>query len=165
MSDVVSIFRGITRSPDGSRIRKGLRRAVGARTWYERGLAAEAGQDLDGARAAYARALVANPDLADASCNLGRLHHERGELAAAEACYRLAICGDRSVAVYWFNLGVAVEDQGRRAAAIGCYRAALALDDRLADAHFNLARLYEHAGDLESARAAIRHLRSYRQLG
>ena len=68
------------------------------------------------------------------------------------------------VAVYWFNLGVAIEDQGRRAEAIACYRVALSLDDRLADAHFNLARLYEASGDLESARAAVRHLRSYRAL-
>jgi tetratricopeptide (TPR) repeat protein len=156
MSDVVSIFRP---GP-----RKGLRRAVGGRTWYERGIAAEAGTDLDGARCAYERALIANPDLGDASCNLGRLHHEKGRLVDAEAFYRLAICADRTIAIYWFNLGVAIEDQGRRAEAIACYRTALAIDDRLADAHFNLARLYERSGDLDSAHAAIRHLRSYRSI-
>jgi tetratricopeptide (TPR) repeat protein len=165
MSDVVSIFRP---GP-----RKGLRRAVGGRTWYERGIAAEAGADLDGARCAYERALIANPDLGDAACNLGRLHHERGELATAESWYRLALCtvrrtahegADRAVAVYWFNLGVAVEDQGRRAEAIACYRAALAIDARLAEAHFNLARLYERAADVDSAHAAIRHFRSYRTI-
>jgi tetratricopeptide (TPR) repeat protein len=169
MSDVVSILRLV---PGG---RMGLRRAVGARAWYERGLGAEAAGDLEGARAAYERALRANPELGDAACNLGRILHERGELAAAEQWYRLALCGSRrspdgsrtasAIAVYWFNLGVAIEDQGRRAEAIACYRSALACDDRLADAHFNLARLYERAGDLESALAAVRHLRSYRSFG
>jgi tetratricopeptide (TPR) repeat protein len=155
--DVVSLLR--------LGARKGLRRAVGARAWYERGLRAEASYEYDQACAAYERALAANPELGDAACNLGRLLHERGDLVAAEAWYRLALCADRDVAVYWFNLGVALEDQSRRAEAIACYRTALDLDDRLADAHFNIARLYEHAGDAESARAAFRHLQSYRAHG
>lgn len=154
MSDIVSIFRP---GP-----RHGCRRAVGARDWYERGLAAEAGGDLDGACAAYRRALVANPDLGDAASNLGRLLHERSDLAGAEGWYRLALCASGAVGVYWFNLGVALEDQGRWAEAIECYREALERDDRLADAHFNLARLYERSGDLDSGRAAIRHLQHYR---
>ena len=148
--------------------RKGLRRAVGARAWYERGLRAEASYEYEQACAAYQRALAANPDLGDAACNLGRLVHERGgadNLAAAESWYRLALCADRRVAVYWFNLGVVLEDQSRRAEAIDCYLAALALDPHLADAHFNIARLYSRAGDAESSRAAFRHLQSYRAHG
>lgn len=161
MSDVVSFLRL------GSR--KGFRRAdrpVTARAWYERGVALEAPgiDDAAGARDAYERALGRSIELADASCNLGRLLHEGGDARGAEACYRLALCADRDVAVYWFNLGVAVEDQGRLAEAIACYREALDRDPHLADAHFNLARLYERASDLESARAAIRHLRTYRAL-
>jgi tetratricopeptide (TPR) repeat protein len=135
--------------------------------WFEQGVAHEAAGDLAAARSAYERAhAVARvpAELADASCNLGRLMHEAGDVAGAEASYRLAVCADREVAVYWFNLGVAVEDRGRAAEAIACYREALARDPQLADAHFNLARLYERAGDLESARAAIRHFRVYRTL-
>jgi thioredoxin-like negative regulator of GroEL len=41
------------------------------------------------------------------------------------------------------------------------YHQALASDPGLADAHFNLSRLYEQAGD---RLAALRHLRSYKQL-
>jgi tetratricopeptide (TPR) repeat protein len=158
--EVVSILRG------GLGPRQGCRRAdrpATARAWYERGLELEP-TDVGAARHAYQRALARDPQLADAACNLGRLLHEEGDLGGAEACYRLALCAGRQVAVYWFNLGVACEDQGRRAEAIACYGEALARDAQLADAHFNLARLYERAGDLVSARAAVRHFRAYRAL-
>jgi tetratricopeptide (TPR) repeat protein len=151
MRDVVSI---------GTRLgpRKGCRRAPGARAWYERGVAIES-TDPAGARRAYERALAANPELSDASCNLGRLAHEAGDVTGAEACYRLALCANREVGVYWFNLGVALEDQGRRAEAVAAYREALARAPKLPDAHFNLARLLERAGEVEQA---IRHLHAYR---
>ena len=142
--------------------RKPTQRAIGARAWYERGLAAEAIGDLAGARAAYVRALAANPELPDAACNLGRLLHEAGDVLGAEQWYRVALLGARDVATYWFNLGVAVEDQDRAAEAIACYERALACEPRLAEAHFNLARIYERAGAVDVPRAAVRHLSSYR---
>src|SRR5687768_13186836 len=123
MTEVISLLGRLGK-------RQGCRRAVGARAWYERAIALE-GTDPEGAARAYRRALVANPELADAWCNLGRQLHEAGRIADAEACYRLALCGDREVAVYWFNLGVALEDQRRAAEAIACYREALARDPRL----------------------------------
>ena len=136
--------------------------------WFEQGVAHEAAGDLAAARTAYERALAAAPELADASCNLGRLLHEAGDVPGAEASYRLAVCADREVAVYWFNLGVAVEDRGRTAEAIACYREALARDPQLADAHFNLARLYEligkKGGDELVLRRSYRHLIRYRDL-
>jgi tetratricopeptide (TPR) repeat protein len=150
----------------GSRLprdRKPCRRATPAAAWYERGVALEAA-DPDQAIHAYDRALAGAPDHADAHCNLGRLRHERGELAAAESHYRLALCARPEVALYWFNLGVAVEDRGGTAEAIACYRAAVARDADLLDAHYNLARLYERAGDLPSAHLAVRHLTRYRAL-
>jgi tetratricopeptide (TPR) repeat protein len=116
--------------------------------------------------AAYRRALAGQPDHADAHNNLGRLLHDRGELAEAEGHYRIALCLDRSVALYWFNLGVVVEDQGRHAEAIAAYQEAIASD--LPDAHFNLARLYEvvgrRSGDDGAMFAAVRHLTRYRTL-
>ena len=148
--------------------RRGLRRAVGAVTWYDRGCALEA-CDAGAAAEAYQRAVAGQPDLADAHNNLGRLHHDAGALAAAEGSYRLAICADANVALYWFNLGVVVEDQGRAAEAIAAYERALELDEGFADAHFNLARLLEVRGrangdDLVALRGAVRHLLSYRKL-
>jgi tetratricopeptide (TPR) repeat protein len=147
--------------------RKGLRRAVPATEWYERGLALES-NDPTAASAAYERAVTSRPDFADAHNNLGRLLHDRARFAAAEAHYRLAICANESIALYWFNLGVVVEDQGRNAEAIGAYQRALAIDPSLADAHYNLARLYEvkarRAGDELMMFRAVRHLITYRSL-
>ena len=118
--------------------------------------------------AAYRRAIAGRPDLADAHNNLGRLHHDRRELADAESCYRLAVCVDAKVPLYWFNLGVALEDQGRHAEAIGAYERAIELEPGSADAHFNLSRLLEldgrRVGDEVLLRRAVRHLVRYRDL-
>jgi tetratricopeptide (TPR) repeat protein len=162
MGDLVRLFPEV----DGVRglgPRKGCRRGTAARTWFERGQALES-SDPPQALVAYRRALGADGSLADAHCNLGRLLHEAGELVAAESHYRLALCGDPTAALYWFNLGVAVEDQGRSAEAIALYREALARDGSLADAHYNLAGLLDKAGDLRSAREALRHMHRYRAL-
>jgi tetratricopeptide (TPR) repeat protein len=162
MGDLVRLFPEV----DGVRglgPRKGCRRGTGAKTWFERGQQAET-TDPATAVLAYRRALGADGHLADAHCNLGRLLHEGGDLVAAESHYRLALCGDPTAALYWFNLGVAVEDQGRSAEAIALYREALARDGGLADAHYNLAGLLDKAGDLRSAREALRHMHRYRAL-
>jgi tetratricopeptide (TPR) repeat protein len=147
--------------------RRGLRRGTRATDWYELGCALEP-SDAPGAMHAYARAVAGRPDLADAHNNLGRLHHDRGELADAESCYRLAICADPRVGLYWFNLGVAVEDGGRTSEAIAAYERAIELDPAIADAHYNLARLLEltarRAGDELLLRRAVRHLVRYRDL-
>ena len=150
---------------DIDRRRRGFRRGVAATAWYELGVSAEA-TDPAGARVAYERALAGCPDLADAHCNLGRLHHDAGELALAESHYRLAICATPKIALYWFNLGVVVEDQGRIAEAVAAYEEAIAIGG-VADAHFNLARLLEQVGrrvgDDELMRGAVRQLLGYRR--
>lgn len=147
--------------------RRGLRRATSALQHYERGLALEA-TDPQAAIAAYRRAVAARPDLADAHNNLGRLHHDAGDLAAAEACYRRALAADATLALYHFNLGVVLEDQGDARGAIAAYERSIALDAMLADAHFNLARQLEQLGrachDDLVMRRAIRHLKQYRDL-
>jgi tetratricopeptide (TPR) repeat protein len=147
--------------------RRGMRKGTSAVTWYERGCALEA-TDPTAAIAAYERALAGQPDLADAHNNLGRLLHDRGELAAAESHYRLALCSGRYIALYWFNLGVVLEDLGRSGEAIDAYERALAIDIQLADAHFNLARQIERAArradDEIMLRRAVRHLKQYRDL-
>ena len=118
--------------------------------------------------AAYRRAIAGRRDFADAHNNLGRLHHDSGELAAAEGHYRLALCVAPSTALYWFNLGVVLEDGGRHAEAIAAYEQALVLDALIADAHYNLARLIERAGRIADdeilLRRAVRHLKQYRDL-
>ncbi len=147
--------------------RHGMLRAKTATDWYERGLTLEDSAP-EQAIAAYRRALLSRPNLADAHNNLGRLLHDRAELALAESHYKLALTCERDVALYWFNLGVVVEDRGRIDDAIEAYQQALALDPMLIDAHFNLARLYEqigrHSNDELMLRRAIRHLGDYRRL-
>jgi tetratricopeptide (TPR) repeat protein len=143
-------------------------RGTRAGEWYARGCALENTARSEDAIAAYRRALAGRPDLADAHNNLGKLLHERGELAAAEAHYRLALCVDRTSGLYWFNLGVVVEDLGRAAEASAAYEQALEVDPAFADAHYNLARLYDEIGrranDTLVMRQAIRHLASYRRI-
>ena len=149
--------------------RRGLRRGVAATSYYELAVSLEA-SDPQAARCAYERAIAGSPDLADAHCNLGRLHHDANELADAESCYRLAVCADPKVALYWFNLGVVVEDRGRIAEAVAAYERAIELASvqaPAADAHYNLARLLEQigraTGDDEMIRRAVRHLLAYRK--
>jgi len=149
--------------PTGLGARRPCRRAVPAAVWYERAIVAEEGGWPE-AIALYERAIAANPEHADAHCNLGRLLHERGESARAEQHYRVALCVRDDVGVYWFNLGVAVEDQRRRAEAIACYRAALEHDPLIADAHWNLARLLDVSGDHAAQAEALRHLAAYRAM-
>lgn len=119
-----------------------------------------AGRPKD-AEAAYAAALGKNPNLVDASINLGRLLHAAGRLHEAEALYRRALDREPDNALAAFNLGVALEDQGKTKPAIDAYRAAIEIDEDHADAHFNLSRLLEASGDKQ---AALRHLVRFRRL-
>ena len=132
-----------------------------AEDWYARGCELEADDDLDHAMAAYGRALELEPGLADAHLNLGRLHHERGDLAAAERHYRAALDIRPDEPTTAFNLGVVLQDLGRLEDAAAAYEKALVLDDRFADAHYNLAGIYETLG---RPQAAFRHLRTYKTL-
>jgi tetratricopeptide (TPR) repeat protein len=127
---------------------------------YERGCAIEESAPGE-ARELYRRALVRDPDYADAHVNLGRLLHEANDLHAALLHYRSALRVRPQDATAAFNVGVALEDLGLSAEAIEAYEKAIACDPNSADAHYNAARLLEQAGKPE---IAIRHLLIYRQL-
>ena len=128
--------------------------------WFEQAVALE-NKDADAARAAYERAIAAEPTRADARLNLGRLLHEAGDLAQAESIYREALqLGSRDPLLH-FNLGVLLEDMDRKTEAIHAYEEALRGDPGLADGHYNLALLYEESG---RAKDAIRHMARYRKL-
>jgi hypothetical protein len=127
---------------------------------YERGCAIEDSAPGE-ARELYRRALVREPDYADAHINLGRVLHEAGEVHAALLHYRSALKVRPQDATASFNLGVALEDLGLLGEAIAAYEQAIAADPNSADAHYNVARLLEQAGKPE---IAVRHLLIYRQL-
>jgi tetratricopeptide (TPR) repeat protein len=131
-----------------------------AEGWYQWGCDLEDGAP-DQARDAYLRALAQEPGHAGAHLNLGRLHHEAGELREAEVHYRAALHdGDRrSLASY--NLGVVLEDEGLPDDALLAYARAIEADPSLADAHHNLANLLER---LNRPTDALRHLNAYRRL-
>ncbi len=113
------------------------------------------------AAAAYERALALAPDHPEAHLNLGRLRHERGDLAGAERHYRAALASRPDDATAAFNLGVALQDAERWPEAITAYRRTIELDDHYADAYYNLAAIHEHLGDKGEA---IQQLKSYRAL-
>lgn len=137
-----------------------LELARDAEAWFEHGVELET-SDSEQARRAYLRAIELEPAHADALVNLGRLLHERGDVADAAERYRRALAVRPGHATAAYNLGVALEDLGRVEEAIDAYRAALRVDDSIADAHYNLAGLYEIVGDRP---AALRHLKQYRSL-
>ena len=114
--------------------------------------------DPEGARAAYAASIAADPHHVESRINLGRLLHMAGRLDEAERVYREA---HQAEPLLIFNLAVLLEDLDRERDAIAAYREALALDPQLADAHFNLARLYERTRD---GQASLRHLLAYRRM-
>jgi tetratricopeptide (TPR) repeat protein len=131
-----------------------------AQQLYERGCLIEESAPGE-ARELYRRALVRDPEFADAHVNLGRLLHEANEVHAALLHYRSALKVRPQDATAAFNVGVALEDLNLGAEAIEAYENAIVCDPSSADAHYNVARLLEQAGKPE---IAIRHLLIYRQL-
>ncbi len=97
----------------------------------------------------------------DARINLGRLLHERGNLAQAEQAYREAVKVGGNDPLLLYNLGVLFDDLGRDAEAMQAYDAALRADPDLADCHYNLALLCKK---LQKPKEAIRHMARYRKL-
>lgn len=133
---------------------------MGAEDWYQLGCELDLVAP-DEAIDAYARALQLEGGHADVHLNLGRLRHERGELAAAEEHYRRALENRPGDATAAFNLGVVLQDRGQADEAAAAYEAALEADPGCADAHYNLAVLLEQKGSLF---AALQHLMAYRKL-
>ncbi|MGA7615021.1 MAG: tetratricopeptide repeat protein, partial [Thermoanaerobaculia bacterium] len=128
--------------------------------WYELGCGLEMTGSSD-ASDAYRRALEIDPGHADAHLNLGRLLHERGDLAAAEDHYRSARRSRPGDMTIEFNLGVVLQDRGETRGAIEHYLLSLDADPALADAHYNLSLLYEKSGE---GRKALYHLKQFRSL-
>jgi tetratricopeptide (TPR) repeat protein len=132
-----------------------------AEQWFELASELEETSPLE-ARQAYMQAIAADPGLADAHLNLGRLYHEAGELGKAEASYQRAAQCDPDDATAHFNLAVLLEDRGRPDEAIQAYTQAIARDpDGGADAHYNLGLLLEARGRRDDA---MRHLMAARRL-
>ena len=131
-----------------------------AQAWFDHAVSLEPA-DVDGAIAAYQRAIALDASRVDARINFGRLLHESGRLAKAERAYREAIelLGHDPVLLY--NLGVLLEDMNRKREAVDAYQAALHGDPGLADCHYNLSLL---CSELGRPREALRHMSQYRRI-
>lgn len=133
-----------------------------ALSWFERGCAADSDpRTYSEAIAAYRRALVLDPDLADAHCNLGTVLYNQGRRAESRTCFECALALAPEHLESHFNLANVLEEENRNEGALRHYKDAMRIDPFFADARLNLALLYEKLGLRRMARA---HWRRYLQL-
>ncbi|RIL05643.1 MAG: hypothetical protein DCC71_09645 [Proteobacteria bacterium] len=129
--------------------------------WFERGCRLDGRPETFAEAAeAYERAIAADPEFADAHCNLGAIHHQRDDREAARACYERALRCDPTHVESNLNLAAILEEDERLEAALGHYKAALRGDPLHTDAHLATALLYEKLGVRRRARE---HWRRYLQ--
>ncbi|MBI3709773.1 MAG: tetratricopeptide repeat protein, partial [Proteobacteria bacterium] len=121
-----------------------------------RGVAARAAGDVDGAMIAFARAVAAKPDYAEAHYNLGVACEERADQAGAIAAYRRAIDCKADYAEAHNNLGGILLAQDRTREAEAHYAAAVAARPDFATAQCNLGIAMQKQGRLAEAEAAYR---------
>ena len=134
-----------------------------AATYFIEGSRLDDGEhrNMEGAAAAYRKALVIDPDLVPAIVNLANIHYARDEMIEAQALYERAINLDQHCFEAYFNLGNIHHDLGRYEDALGCYRGAVRLNAAYPDAHFYLAVTLEKTG--HSAEAKV-HWKTYQEL-
>jgi tetratricopeptide (TPR) repeat protein len=118
-------------------------------------------RNMEGAAAAYRKALVIDPDLVPAIVNLANIHYARDEMIEAQALYERAIGLDPDCFEAYFNLGNIHHDLGRYPNALTCYRGAVRLNPMYADAHFYLAVTLEKTGHSPEAKP---HWKAYQDL-
>jgi tetratricopeptide (TPR) repeat protein len=118
-------------------------------------------RNLDGAAAAYRRAVLFDPQLVPALVNLANIYYERDELVEAEALYEKAVRVDAECFEAYFNLSNIQHDLGRLGEAVSGYRDALSINPDYPEAHFYLAVTLEKMGRSAEAKP---HWRQYRAL-
>lgn len=131
---------------------------VSALEWFERGCGLD-GDPASFAQAleAYARAVALDPGFADAHCNLGTVHFNRGQRDLARRAYQAALAAEPAHLEANFNLANLLEESGQREASLAHYKAAVRADPLFADARLNLALLYEKLDLGTQAREQWRH--------
>ncbi len=106
---------------------------------------------------AYQKAVLSDPNCADAWVNLGRLHQLKGNLKEAKRHYELAVEAVPGHQLANYNLGTIFDELNEGELATQFYAKA----PDVPDAHFNLARLSRRRGDELAYR---RHQQRYMSL-
>ncbi len=107
--------------------------------------------DVEGAIAAYQKALVHNPLNPRMYASLGKIYFsEKGLYYEAVNAYRRAIELDPAFLDAHLGLGDVYEDKGLYREAIGEYQKAVELDDKHPGARYNLASVYEKVDPKEA---------------
>ena len=118
------------------------------------GLIAAAAGQTEAALDLIRQAIAALPSLAEAHYNLGRLLHQRGELAESEAAYREAIRLRPDYAEAHDNLGGVLQAQGRLEEALASCRRALELQPDYPAALSDLGAVLQDLGRVDEAISA-----------
>jgi tetratricopeptide (TPR) repeat protein len=133
-----------------------------AEDWFEQGCRFDADRATYAeAIEAYEKALAADPDFADAHCNLGTVFYNQERKAKARASFDRALELDPGHLEAHLNLAVMLEENGRQESALVHYKRALEADPLCAETHVSLALLYEKLGLRRTSRE---HWRRYLQL-
>ena len=140
-------------------VRSGERARQVALEWFERGCVLDTDRETyEEALIAYRRAVEADPDFADAHCNLGSVYFNMDRRKQARVCFERAVEVQPGHVEASLNLGTLWEEEGADEAALRHYRAALELDPVFPDTHVSLALVYEKLALPRTARA---HWRRY----
>jgi tetratricopeptide (TPR) repeat protein len=143
---------GPFRAPDGK---------SSAYSWFLEGTRLQADGADDRARAAYERALVEDPHLAEAHTNLGAIAFRGGNDAAARVSFEKALQLDPEQPEARFNLANLFERAGDHERALSEWQRVVSDCPEYADAHFNLAMAYLEQGANALGRT---HLERYLEL-
>lgn len=114
------------------------------------------GGQLEQAAALYRKALVADPNCADALHLLGMVALQQGQAKTAVELIRKAIALHDREASYHFHLGLALQTQNDMQGAVTNYRRALALKPDDPDIHNNMGNALAAQDRLQDAVAAFR---------
>ena len=122
-----------------------------AHYYCSRGNALEETGNMEGAIAAYMKAISHLPTYADARYNLGLAFKGTGQIDAAITEYEMAIKFKHDHTDAHNNLGVALEEKGDVERSLCCYRAAIKYEPSHIEAHCNLADALLSLGRLDEA--------------
>ena len=129
------------------------------------GDAKAAKSDVDGAIAAYQKALVYNPVNPRVHMSLGKIYYgEKGLYYEAVTAYKKAIDLDPHSVDAHMGLGEVYEEKGLYKEAIGEYQKAVELDDKHPGARYNLAAVYEKVDPSEAISLWERYIELASQL-